>query len=86
MFPLWIFLLIWLALVSLFCLMAFISTMQMLRYGIRAHWTMLSTFLFVASSVFVLGGSGLFFLTVDWSEPIDLFSGWSNSIMFDPNQ
>lgn len=85
MIPLWVFLLVWLAFMGIFGLMSFISIIQMLRYGIRTSGTYAATFAFVITSVVVLGSTGIFFLTTDWSQPVGVFEGWSTSPIFNPS-
>lgn len=85
MIPLWIFLLIWLAFMSLFGLMSFISIVQMMRYGIRNSGTYLATSVFVLSAVIALGGSGIFFLNTDWTQEVGVFENWSGSTIFNPS-
>lgn len=85
MIPLWIFLLIWLAFIGIFALNATISIIQMLRYGIRTSGTYAATFLFIITTVLVLGSSGIFFLNTDWSQEVGVFEGWSSSTIFNPS-
>jgi hypothetical protein len=82
MIPLWIFLLIWLVLMSMYVIMAFLSVMQLMRYGVASFGTYVSSFGFLAITSIVILGTGIYFLTVDWSQGLDLFSGLSSSGVF----
>ncbi len=82
MIPLWIFLIAWLILMAIYAIMVFISVVQMLRYGISSAMTSFSTIIFLSCIVFVLGGAGLYFLQVDWTQTLTFMNGLSSSTIF----
>lgn len=72
MIPLPIFLVVWLILLLAFSVMALVSVVQMLRFGIAGTMAYISTAGFLILSFFVIAGTGLYLLNVDWSLSLDL--------------
>ncbi|MFH1077720.1 MAG: hypothetical protein V1745_00345 [Patescibacteria group bacterium] len=70
--PISFFLLAWFVLLVVFGLLAFISVIQMLRFGVAGSGTYLSTAVFLAVSGLVLGGVGLYLAGVDWNATLDI--------------
>ena len=84
MIPLYVFLLIWLALLAVFAFVAMLSVIQMLRFGIAGAGTYLSTTLFLAISFIVIFGTSTYVLNADWQQSVDLFSGLRLLPIFNP--
>lgn len=84
MVPISYFLIAWIILLSLYLIMAMVSVLQMVRFGIAGFGTYASTTIFIALLVITVVGSGLYFLTVDWSGSLGFFAGISNSPFLNP--
>lgn len=74
MLPLSFFLLIWLIVMSVFVLLALLTVVMALRYGLSGFTTYIVTagFLIVIALGFVASGS--YFSTVDWTQTVTVFS------------
>jgi hypothetical protein len=79
MIPYSIFLILWLAVVGIFIIIALLSIMQMQKYGIKHPLTMGSTLLFVGLSVTIIIGVLIYLLTQDLSEGINLLEYFNQS-------
>lgn len=79
MIPLWIFLAVWLGLLVIYAIMAGLSVIQMMRYGVAGPGTFGVTFIFLALVGITLIASGIYFLSVDWQQTITLFNGALNA-------
>ena len=84
MFPLSVFLIAWFILLAIFGLMALLSVIQMLRYGLAGPGTYMTTLIFFVATFVVVFGTSAYLLTVDWTQQIDLFGGLSQSVIFNP--
>jgi len=67
-----VFLIIWLVLLAIFAAVAFISVIQMLRFGLAGPGTYLSTALFLVVAALVVGGTLFALVGVDWSLGLSL--------------
>lgn len=72
MVPLGYFLIAWLVLLAIYAILVLITLVQMLRHGLPTPFTYISTFIFVAVAVLVVIGSGMYFLSVDWNQIVDV--------------
>ena len=84
MLPLSIFLLIWLGLLGIHLIMSLITVVQMTRFGIAGFGTVAATTVFLGLLAVILLVSGAYFLTVDWSQTIAPFEGFTSSPFFNP--
>ncbi|MCC6564009.1 hypothetical protein IT087_03895 [Candidatus Uhrbacteria bacterium] len=78
MIPLGYFLIAWLVLVAIFALMAFVTVIMNVRYGLSGLMTYVSTAIFlivVCAVLFMVGG---YLATVDWSQEADLVPSSNN--------
>jgi hypothetical protein len=78
MIPLGYFLIAWLVLVAIFALLAFVTVIMNVRYGLSGLMTYLSTACFlivVCVTLFVVGG---FLVTVDWSQDVNFIPTSAN--------
>ena len=82
MLPLSYFLLAWIILLAIFGLVALISIMQMLRYGVVGIGTYLSTILFLLVSMVVVLGTGIFLTRVDWTHSMNLYGTLESTQIF----
>ncbi len=82
MLPLSYFLLAWIILLAIFGLVALISIMQMLRYGVVGIGTYLSTILFLLVSMVVVLGTGIFLTRVDWTQSMNLYGTLESTQIF----
>lgn len=78
MIPLSYFLIAWLVFLGLYAIMALISVLQMVRFGIAGSGTYLSTVLFLCASFLIVFGTGWFLIGVDWTQGVNAF-GWLGS-------
>jgi hypothetical protein len=85
MVPLIYFLIAWGVFILIFGIMAMLAILQMMRFGIAGLGTYASTFLFMAISVVTILGCVVYFLTVDWSQGVNIFGGLMNSPFFNPS-
>lgn len=72
MIPIAIFVIIWLVFVGIFMVMAILSIMQMLRFGVRDPLTTWSVILFVGLSLLIILGTLLFLSQIDLQSGLDL--------------
>ncbi|MCI0479237.1 hypothetical protein L0Y59_01710 [Candidatus Uhrbacteria bacterium] len=70
--PLIYFLIAWLILLAMFALLALVSVVQMLRFGVAGSGTYVSTAVFLGVTAFVVGGVGLYAAGTDWSSTLDI--------------
>ncbi len=82
MFPLYFFVLGWLAFLAIFLIVSAFSILQMLRYGLAHKVTYMTTFLFVLLSSAVILGTLGYLATVDLKAEVDL--GISNAGLYAP--
>jgi hypothetical protein len=78
MIPLGYFLIAWLVLVGLFCLLAFVTVVMQLRYGMSGTITFVSTTLFLVVSAAIILGMGWYLLMLDWSQEVQVIPGSTN--------
>ncbi len=78
MIPLYAFLIAWLAFIGIYAIMALLSVIQMVRFGIANVGTYLSTVLFLAVLIVVLLGTGSTLIGIDWHQQLNAF-GWLGS-------
>jgi len=71
----YVFLLVWFALLAAIGLMSMVSVIQMLRYGIASVGTYLTTTLFLIIAFLVVFGTSAYLVTVDWQQNLDLQNG-----------
>lgn len=81
MIPLSYFLLAWFIFFVIYAMTAFISVIQMLRFGIAGMGTYLSTGIFLSLSLVVILSTSLYFLTVDWQQGVNIFSRLSTTFI-----
>lgn len=79
MIPLSYFLLAWLVFFIIFGITAFMSVVQMLRFGVAGAGTYLSTGVFLTLSFLVILGCSIYFLNVDWQQTINIFGGFTGA-------
>ncbi len=84
MIPFSIFLITWLVLLGIFIIMAALSIIQMLRYGLPGHGTSLTTLAFSVIALIVIFGTSIYLINIDWTQHIDLFGGIQQSVIFNP--
>ncbi|MCK9361284.1 hypothetical protein M0Q28_03570 [Patescibacteria group bacterium] len=72
MIPLGYFLIAWLVLVAIFALMAFVTVIMNVRYGLSGLMTYVSTAIFLIVVCAVLFATGGYLATVDWSQEADI--------------
>lgn len=75
--PLWIFLLLWLVAVGFYALMAGLSSVQMLRYGLASPGTYGSVILFLGCAGLTLLVAGGYLAAADWSMSLSILGGSS---------
>ncbi len=71
-------------LLGLYFIMAMVSILQMVRFGIAGFGTYASTALFLTIFVITIFGSSLYLLNIDWSQSVSLFEGFSSSPYLNP--
>lgn len=81
MIPLIWFLVVWLILVAIFALMAALTAIMNVRYGLTSVGTYVSTAIFLGVIAIVLLAVGSYALTIDWEQSVNLLGG-SSVIMF----
>ncbi len=72
MIPLSIFLAIWGILVIGFGILALITQAMSLRFSISGSITIVSNIAFISVALLVLAGTGLYILSVDWTQTVSL--------------
>jgi hypothetical protein len=84
MIPLYLFLAAWLVLLVIYGFVAFISIVQMVRFGLASSMTYFSTGIFLFVAGIVLAGTTIYLATVDWSLALDVTSifGGTSAIPF----
>jgi hypothetical protein len=80
MLPLSWFLLAWLVLVIIHLLIAGITLMMHLRYGVTGFGTYTSSLVFVGVIAFTLLLTGSYLIMVDWTQTIPVLPGFSLTI------
>jgi hypothetical protein len=81
MIPLYYFLAAWLIFFGIYCIMALISTLQLVRLGLSGVGTFFGTALFLVVLVFAVLGMGSYLVTVDWHQEVNVL-GWTNNSPF----
>jgi hypothetical protein len=84
MIPLSVFLLVWLILLGIHVIFSLITILQMTRFGILGFGTYASTVLFVSITIVTLVICGAYFLTIDWTQPLTIFDGFTSSPFLNP--
>ncbi|MBP9864099.1 hypothetical protein KBC54_01450 [Patescibacteria group bacterium] len=79
MIPLSYFLLAWFIFFIIFGIMAFISVVQMLRFGVAGFGTYVSTGAFLSVTLLVILGCSLYFISVDWQQTLNLLGGFTTT-------
>lgn len=72
MIPLIYFLFAWLVLVAIFAVLALITVLMNVRFGLSGFVTYAMTAVFLGVVCLVLLSTGGYFLTVDWSQDVSL--------------
>lgn len=72
MVPLILFLAVWAILILGFGLLALITNIMSLRFGISGFMTIASNTAFVGVALLVLGATGFYLMGVDWSQSISV--------------
>jgi hypothetical protein len=67
MIPLSVFLLIWIVLLVIYALLALVSVIQMIRFGVASTMTYFSTGVFLVVALIAIAATCVYFTTVDWS-------------------
>lgn len=78
MIPLGYFLVAWLVLVGIFAVMALITVLMNVRFGLSGIVTYAMTALFLGVVCVVLLATGGYFLSVDWSQDVTFVSPSTN--------
>ncbi|MFA4954609.1 MAG: hypothetical protein WC641_04820 [Patescibacteria group bacterium] len=84
MIPLIYFLIAWVVFLAIYALMALLSVVQMLRFGLTGLGTYLSTFFYLAVASGALIVCALYFSGVDWTGSVNLFGDVTSSVIFSP--
>ncbi|MDO8584232.1 MAG: hypothetical protein Q7R83_03590 [bacterium] len=63
----------WLILMAIYALFVLLTITVYLRYGVAYPTTYVATAFFLGVMTFVVIGVGSYFLTVDWSQTINVF-------------
>jgi hypothetical protein len=74
MIPMAYLLLVWLTLVGIFAIMTLLTVLMSIRHSVASFGAYASTLLFLVVTAWVLIATGIYFLGVDWSQPLQLFS------------
>jgi hypothetical protein len=80
MLPLSWFLMAWLVLVIIHLLLASVTIMMHLRYGVTGFGTYLSSLVFIGVIVLTLLFTASYLLTVDWNQSLRILPGFSLTI------
>lgn len=72
MIPLAIFVIIWLILVAIFLVVASLSTLQMLRYGVRGPETKWAVVIFVGLTICIMIATLVYLSQIDLQSGLDL--------------
>lgn len=72
MVPLILFLAVWAILILGFGLLALITNIMSLRFGISGFMTIASNAAFIGVALLVLGATGFYLMGVDWSQSISI--------------
>jgi len=80
MIPLYVFLLAWLIFLVLYGVMALVSMLQFVRFGVAGTGTWLSTITFLVVALCVVFGTGWYLLGADWMQTLNLFGSLSSSV------
>lgn len=67
MIPLTYFILAWFFMIGLYAVVAFLTVEQMFRHGTAGFMAYISTFLFLATAVFVVSQVCMYLQGVDWN-------------------
>lgn len=70
--PLWIFLYLWIGIVSLVCFAGFFAALMCIRFGLAGTRTVLLTLLFVTVPVAMLFATAGYASSVDWDQTLDI--------------
>jgi len=81
MIPLPVFLIAWLLLLGIYVILSLISMMQMIRFGVASTMTYFSTAIFLIVAVLMIGATGLYLATVDWTLGLNLNSIFDSSVL-----
>lgn len=81
--PLWIFLLLWLVAVGFYALMAGLSSVQMLRYGLAGPGTYGAVILFLGCAGLTLLVAGGYLAAADWNTTLSILGGSSAEVPLD---
>lgn len=81
MIPLSWFLFVWLVLIAIFALMATLTVITNLRFGLSSSVSYFSTLIFLGGAACVLLLVGGYLLTVDWTAGVTLFGGGASSLL-----
>lgn len=84
MFPLYILPLIWFVLLAIFAIMALLSVIQLLRYGIAGPGTYLTTTLFLVVCIVTVVGASAYLVTINWQQSIDVLGSLRSLTIFNP--
>lgn len=82
MIPLVYLLLVWLILVGIFAVMTLLTIMMSVRHSVASFGAYASTLLFLVVVAWVLIAAGIYFMGVDWSQPLQLFTRTSIGFNF----
>lgn len=84
MIPLYFFLIAWFVLLAIHGLMALLSVIQMMRFGIAGPGTWLTTTAFFVVSFVAIFGTSAYLISVDWSQAPDFFGSMRELTIFNP--
>lgn len=80
-FRLIFFLYIYYAFLAIWLLFFLALIYHMLKFGLKTFATFFLTFIFIAMAFFMLNASFVYIGQIDWSTEIQIFSGFTNSII-----
>lgn len=72
MIPLSFFLIAWLIFLGIYGILALVSIMQMVRFGVAGSMTYFSTAIYIVVAFIAIGATAAYLLTVDWNLALDL--------------
>lgn len=72
MIPLGYFVIAWLVIVAVFLILAFITVLMQLRFGLSGIFTYLAAALFLGVTFFTLLAVGGYLTTVDWTQTVQI--------------
>lgn len=75
-FPLYIFIIIYIVYLLIFCFFVFAMIYHLVRFGFKSFNAFLATFLFLGGSILILALSFKAFTSIDWRMKVEFFPGF----------